>query len=96
MAGQAHSRHTGFARTVVDMSNQSSQQTTRQQTSRQGALRRAVAGIAAAGAIAFGGVGTLSAADASAAGVRQQTYVVQSAGVQVQGTTTASDPKTRD
>lgn len=39
-------------------------------------LRRTIAGLAAASAIAFGGVGTLSATEASAAGVRQQTYVV--------------------
>ncbi|MEL4356499.1 MULTISPECIES: hypothetical protein [unclassified Luteococcus] len=55
---------------------------------RPSALRRAVAGLAAAGAIAFGGVGTLSVSDAQAAGVRQQTYVVQSATVQVQATST--------
>lgn len=52
------------------------------------ALRRTIAGIAAASAIAFGGVGTLSAADAQAAGVKAATYVVAPSSVQVQTGTT--------
>lgn len=62
-------------------------------SSKQSTFRRTIAGIAAAGAIAFGGLGTISATDASAAGVRQQTYVVQSSAVQVQSNVTGSNPK---
>lgn len=75
----------------------SSQQTSSQQTtSRHGALRRAMASLAAAGAIAFGGVGTLSATEALAAGVRQQTYVVQPSTVQVQTSTLTGSPRGKD
>lgn len=47
-------------------------------TNRSNVLRRTVAGLAAATTIAFGGLGTISAADAHAAGVKTTTYVVQS------------------
>lgn len=74
----------------------SSQQTSSQQTtSRHGALRRTMASLAA-GAIAFGGVGTLSATEALAAGVRQQTYVVQPSTVQVQTSTLTGSPRGKD
>lgn len=53
-------------------------------------LRRTLAGVLAAGAIAFGGLGTISTTDAQAAGVRQQTYVVQSSNLQVQSESTAA------
>ncbi len=62
----------------------------------QSALRRTVAGVVAAAAIAFGGVGMVSPADAAAAGVRQQTYVVQASAVQIEGATTGVTPRTED
>ncbi|GAA1390717.1 hypothetical protein [Luteococcus peritonei] len=65
------------------MSNQTSTQ--------RNVLRRTMAGILAAGALAFGGMGTLSASDAQAAGVRQQTYVVQSSSLQVQADATPAN-----
>lgn len=74
----------------------STRNSSQKSTSRHGVLRRTVAGIAAAGAIAFGGVGTMSATEASAAGVRQQTYIVQPSTVQVQGTTLPGGPRSKD
>lgn len=62
-------------------------------TTRTGALRRTMAGLLAAGTIAFGGIGTISPADASAAGVRQQAVAVQTTSLQVSPATTGSEPK---
>ncbi|GEM_PF-6527956 len=60
-------------------------------TARQGGVvRRSLAGLLAALTLAFGGISTLSPADAQAAGVRQQTYVVQSSTVQLQSSTPAT------
>lgn len=62
-------------------------------TNRSNSLRRTVAGLAAATTIAFGGIGTLSAADAQAAGVKaSSTYVVQSSSSTVT-TETAANPR---
>lgn len=75
------------------MSNQTSNH---QSHGRGGALRRSIAGLAAAGAIAFGGVGTLSAAEAEAAGVRQQVHVVQASTGPVPTNVVPGNPRGKD
>lgn len=64
-------------------------------TNRSCVLRRTVAGLAAATTIAFGGIGTLSAADAHAAGVKTSTYVVQSSSTSVTAETSSTPRRTR-
>ncbi|WP_394276913.1 hypothetical protein [Luteococcus sp.] len=83
-------------------SNQTPAPTTRAAQARTGqsntsqsraGLRRTLAGLLAAGTIAFGGLGTLSPADASAAGVRQQAVVVQTSSLPVASATTGAEPR---